>query len=32
VPVRNGDADAATRTATEFIKAAFSPLSRQLPS
>jgi EpsI family protein len=32
VPVRDGDADAATRTAIDFVKAAFSPLSRQLPA
>ena len=32
VPVRDGDADAATRTAIEFVKAAFSPLARQLPA
>jgi EpsI family protein len=32
VPVREGDADAATRTAIDFVKAAFSPLSRQLPT
>jgi EpsI family protein len=32
VPVRQGDADAATRTAIDFVKAAFSPLSRQLPA
>ena len=32
VPVRAGDADAATRTAIDFVKAAFSPLSRQLPT
>ena len=32
VPVRNGDADAATRTAVAFVKAVFSPLARQLPA
>ena len=32
VPVRNGDADAATRTAVDFVKAVFSPLARQLPA
>ena len=32
VPVRDGDADAATRTAVEFMKAVFSPLVRQLPA
>lgn len=32
VPVRDGDADAATRTAVEFVKAAFPPLARQLPA
>jgi len=31
VPVRNGDADAATRTAVEFVQAVFTPLVRQLP-
>jgi EpsI family protein len=32
VPVREGNADAATRTAIDFVKAAFPPLSRQLPT
>jgi EpsI family protein len=32
VPVREGGADAATRTAIDFVKAAFSSLSRQLPT
>jgi EpsI family protein len=32
VPVRDGDADAATKTAVEFVKAVFSPLTRQLPA
>jgi EpsI family protein len=32
VPVREGDADAATRTAIDFVKAVFPPLSRQLPT
>jgi len=32
VPVRGGDADAATRTALDFMKAVFSPLARQLPA
>jgi EpsI family protein len=32
VPVRDGDADAATKTAVEFVKAVFSPLARQLPT
>ena len=32
VPVRDGDADAATRTAVEFMKAVFSPLVRQFPA
>ena len=32
VPVRNGDADAATRTAVDFMKAVFPPLARQLPA
>ncbi len=32
VPVRDGNADAATRTAIDFVKAIFSPLSRQLPA
>jgi EpsI family protein len=32
VPVRDGDADAATKTAVEFVKAVFSPLARQLPA
>ena len=32
VPVRNGDADAATRTALDFMKAVFPPLARQLPA
>jgi EpsI family protein len=32
VPVRNGDANAATRTAVDFVKAVFSPLARQLPT
>jgi EpsI family protein len=32
VPVRNGDADAATQTAVDFMKAAFPPLVRQLPA
>jgi len=32
VPVRGGDADAATRTALDFMKAVFPPLARQLPA
>lgn len=32
VPVRNGDADAATKTAIEFVQAVFSPLASQLPT
>ena len=32
VPVRDGDADAATRTAVDFMKAVFPPLARQLPA
>jgi len=32
IPVRDGNADAATKTAVEFVKAVFSPLARQLPS
>jgi EpsI family protein len=32
VPVRDGDADAATRTAVDFMKAVFPPLVRQLPA
>ncbi len=32
VPVRDGDADAATRTAVDFVKAAFTSLARQLPT
>ncbi len=32
VPVRGGDAAAATRTAIDFVKAAFSPLAQQLPT
>jgi EpsI family protein len=32
VPVRDGDADAATRTAVDFMKVMFSPLVRQLPA
>jgi EpsI family protein len=32
VPVRDGDADAATRTAVDFMKAVFQPLARQLPA
>ena len=32
VPVRDGDADAATKTAIDFVKAVFSPLARQLPA
>jgi len=32
VPVRNNDADAATRTGVEFVKTLFPPLARQLPS
>ena len=32
VPVRNGDADAATQTALDFMKAVFSPLVHQLPA
>ena len=32
VPVRDGDADAATKTAVDFVKAVFSPLARQLPT
>jgi EpsI family protein len=32
VPVRDGDADAATRTALDFMKAVFPPLARQLPA
>ena len=32
VPVRDGDADAATKTAVDFVKAIFSPLARQLPT
>ena len=32
VPVRGGDADAATRTAVAFVKAVFSPLATQLPA
>ncbi|MCX6628246.1 MAG: EpsI family protein [Candidatus Solibacter sp.] len=32
VPVRDGNAAAATQTAIDFVKAAFSPLARQLPS
>ena len=31
VPVRNGDSTAATREATEFVKAVFPALSKQLP-
>ena len=31
VPVRNGDADAATRAAVEFVQAVFPDLERQLP-
>ena len=29
VPVRDGDADAATKTAIEFVKAVFAPLSQR---
>jgi EpsI family protein len=32
VPVRDNDAAAATNTAVEFVKAVFSPLTRQLPT
>jgi len=32
VPVRDGDADAATRTAVDFMKAVFSPLVQLLPA
>ena len=32
VPVRNNDADAATKTAIEFVKAVFAPLASQLPT
>ena len=32
VPVRDNDADAATRTAVEFVKTVFPPLASQLPS
>ncbi len=32
VPVRDGDADTATRTAVDFMKAIFPPLVRQLPT
>ena len=32
VPVHDGYADAATRTAVEFVKAVFSPLAQQLPA
>jgi EpsI family protein len=32
VPVRDGDADAATKTGIEFVKAVFAPLGRQLPT
>jgi EpsI family protein len=32
VPVRDGDAAAATQTAIDFVKAMFSPLARQLPA
>jgi len=32
VPVRDGDAAAATKTAVDFVKAVFSPLARQLPA
>jgi len=32
VPVRDGDADAATRTAVDFMKAVFPPLAHQLPA
>jgi EpsI family protein len=32
VPVRDGNADAATKTAIEFVKAVFSPLALQLPT
>jgi EpsI family protein len=32
VPVRNNDADGATNTAIEFVKAVFAPLSSQLPT
>lgn len=32
VPVRNNDADAATKTAIDFVKVVFQPVSRQLPS
>ncbi len=32
VPVRDGDADAATRTAVDFMKTVFSPLVRQFPA
>jgi len=31
VPVRNNDADTATRTATEFVRIIFAPVSHQLP-
>jgi EpsI family protein len=31
VPVRNNDAESATKTATEFVSAIFGPVSRQLP-
>jgi EpsI family protein len=32
VPVRNGDANAATKTAVDFVKAVFLSLARQLPT
>ena len=32
VPVRDNDADTATRLAVEFVKVVFAPLTRQLPS
>jgi EpsI family protein len=32
VPVRNNDAETATRTAVEFLRAIFSPVARQLPA
>jgi EpsI family protein len=32
VPVRNNDADTATKTAVDFVKAVFQPVSQQLPS
>ena len=32
VPVRDGNGDAATQTAIDFVKTIFAPLARQLPS